>query len=222
MIQGIKRFIYASSSSVYGIKKEKNVTEGLPLEPLTDYSKYKALCEEIVLRERTNDFVCLILRPATVCGYSPRQRMDLTVNILTNYAVHNNRIRVFGGKQLRPNIHIQDVANLYVKCLEYPSEIINGEVFNAGYENYSIMEIAEMVRSEIGENVDIAVEQTDDLRSYHISSEKIRKELGFEPEFTISNAVNDVKEAIANGNLQDSMNNPLYFNIKRMKEINLT
>jgi len=140
----IKRFIYASSSSVYGIKKERNVTEDLLLEPLTDYSKYKAECEKYLLENVKNEFVYTIIRPATVCGYSPRQRLDLTVNILTNHAINKRGITVFGGKQLRPNIHMEDMTDLYVKLLEYPSEKIHREIFNAGYENHKIIEIAEI------------------------------------------------------------------------------
>ncbi|MCS6815575.1 MAG: NAD-dependent epimerase/dehydratase, partial [Cyanobacteria bacterium] len=140
---GVKRFIYASSSSVYGIKETENVTEDLELQPLTDYSKYKALCEDVLLSKREPGFVTLILRPATVCGYSPRLRLDLTVNILTNHAVNNGKITVFGGTQKRPNIHIEDMTDLYVKCLAYPDEAIDGKIFNAGYENHTVMEIAE-------------------------------------------------------------------------------
>ncbi|MCP4133382.1 MAG: SDR family oxidoreductase, partial [bacterium] len=215
----VKRFIYASSSSVYGIKEEENVTEDLPLEPLTDYSKFKALCEEVVFKQAADDFVCLVLRPATVCGYSPRQRMDLAVNILTNHAVNNRKIKVFGGSQKRPNIHIQDMTNIYVESLEYEDEQINGKVFNAGYENYSIMTIAEMVKEVVGDDLEIAVEPTDDLRSYHISSEKIQTTLGFEPKYSIKDAITEVRDAITDGTLKDPMNNSFYFNIKRMKEI---
>src|SRR6266446_6420286 len=115
---GVKRFIYASSSSVYGIKEDQNVTEELPLEPLTDYSKYKALCEDVLLQKKAPGFTTLILRPATVCGYSPRLRLDLTVNILTNYAVNSGKITVFGGGQKRPNIHIDDMAACYLRLLD--------------------------------------------------------------------------------------------------------
>src|SRR6201996_9111421 len=107
----VRRFIYASSSSVYGIKDEENVTEGLSLEPLTDYSKYKAMCEDVLLAKRRPGFAALILRPATVCGYSPRLRLDLSVNILTNHAYNNRKITVFGGQQRRPNLHIEDMTD---------------------------------------------------------------------------------------------------------------
>jgi len=218
---GVHRFIYASTSSVYGIKEEENVTEDLPLEPLTDYSKYKALCEEVLLKEREPGFVTLILRPATVCGYSPRLRLDLTVNILTNHAVNNRRITVFGGQQMRPNIHIEDMADLYVKSLEWPDEAIDGNIFNAGYENYRIIEIAEMVRSVVGKDVEIVTTPTDDHRSYHISSEKIKRELGFVPQHTIEDAVRDLVTAFEAGKIPNSMTDIRYYNIKTMQHLRL-
>lgn len=219
---GVSRFIYASSSSVYGLREEENVTEDLDLRPLTDYSKFKAMCEEELMKRRAPDFTVLTLRPATVCGYSPRLRLDLSVNILTNHAINNNRITVFGGGQLRPNFHVRDCAELYVKCLALPAEQIDGGVYNAGYQNLTIMEIAELVRSVIGRNVEIVTEPTDDQRSYHISSERIRRELGFEPRHTIEDAVRELQAAFAAGKVLDPMGNPLYYNIKRMQEINLT
>ncbi|OGO42863.1 MAG: UDP-glucose 4-epimerase, partial [Chloroflexi bacterium RBG_16_60_22] len=201
---GVRRFVYASTSSVYGIKNEPNVTEDLPLEPVTDYSRYKAMCEEVLLREREPGFVTLILRPATVCGYSPRLRLDLTVNILTNHAVNNRRITAFGGQQMRPNIHIADVADLYVKSLEWPDEAIDGRIFNAGYENHRIIEIAETVRGVVGKDVQIVTTPSDDTRSYHISSEKIKKELGFVPGHTIEEAVRDLVNAFRSGRIPQS------------------
>src|SRR5262249_41656518 len=142
---GVKRFIYASSSSVYGVKSTPNVTEELSLEPLTDYSKYKAMCEDVLLKKRAAGFVTLILRPATVCGYSTRLRLDLTVNILTNHAVTNRIIKVFGGDQMRPNIHIDDMTDLYLKSLQWPAEKVDGCIYNVGYDNFKVREIAEMV-----------------------------------------------------------------------------
>ncbi len=217
----VKRFIYASSSSVYGIKEESNVTEDMSLEPLTDYSRFKAACEEIIREEITDDMTTLILRPATVCGYSPRLRLDLTVNILTNHAVTNKKIKVFGGGQMRPNLNIQDMTDLYVKCLEFDHGKIHGKVFNAGYENHSVMDIAKMVKKEIGDDIAIEVVPTDDNRSYHVSSEKIKKELGFSPNYTLSDAIRSIKDAFDKNQIKDSMNNPLYYNIKRMKDLNL-
>jgi len=218
---GVHRFIYASSSSVYGVRDEENVTEELALLPLTDYSKYKALCEDILLKKRDPGFTTLSLRPATVCGYSPRLRLDLTVNILTNHAVNRNQITVFGGSQKRPNIHIEDVTDLYVKSLKWSDESIDGKIFNAGYENHSVNEIAQIVRTGVGGNVDINVEPTDDLRSYHISSEKIRRELGFEPTRSLDQAVADLTSAFRSGAIPDSLTAERYYNIKTMQNLNL-
>jgi len=217
---GVKRFVYASSSSVYGIKETANVTEDLSLEPLTDYSKFKAMCEEVLMAERAPGFVTLILRPATVCGYSPRLRLDLTVNILTNHAVNKNKITVFGGTQLRPNINIQDMTDLYVKTLEYPDDIIDGKIFNAGYENHSLNDIAAMVRDVVGP-VEVTVESTNDMRSYHVSSDKIARELGFQPKYTIRNAVESLVDAFKAGKISDPMNDNIYYNVKRMQALGI-
>ncbi len=218
---GVTRFIYASSSSVYGLKSEPNVTEEMTLEPLTDYSKFKARCEDVLHEEREDGFTTLILRPATVCGYAPRLRLDLTVNILTNHAVNNGKIRVFGGSQLRPNIHIEDMTDLYLYCLREAPDRIDGKTYNAGYENRSVMEIAEMVRSVVGNSVDIAVEPTDDLRSYHISSELIGSELGFQPRHTIPDAVEGLTRAFAQKSVPNAMQDPRYYNIQTMQEVEL-
>ncbi|MBP89477.1 MAG: UDP-glucose 4-epimerase [Planctomycetaceae bacterium] len=218
---GVQRFIYASSSSVYGMKADPNVTEDLPLEPLTDYSKYKAMCEDVLLENRRSGFTTLILRPATVCGDSPRLRLDLTVNILSNHAYHNKTIKVFGGQQMRPNLHIQDMTDLYVKSLEWPDDAIDGKIFNAGYENHKVAEIAEMVRGVIGDDVDIVTTPTDDHRSYHICSEKIRRELGYEPQHTIENAVEDLLAAFTSDRVPAAMTDDRYYNVKLMKDLNL-
>lgn len=218
---GVGRFIFASSSSVYGIKEEAEVTEDLPLEPLTDYSKYKALCEEILAEEREPGFVTCVVRPSTVCGYAPRQRLDVIVNILTNHAVNTGRIRVFGGTQKRPNIHIRDMVDLYLFLLEQPGPRIDGEVFNAGYENHSLLELAEIVRREVDPTLAIDVEPTDDLRSYHVSSEKMRRRLGFEARHTIAEAVRELAAAFRDGRLTDPLANPRYFNIEMMQQIRL-
>ena len=218
---GVRRFVYASTSSVYGLRDEENVTEDLPLRPLTDYSKYKALCEEVLDSKREPGFTALSLRPATVCGYSPRLRLDLTVNILTNHAVNNRKILVFGGRQKRPNINIDDVTDLYVRSLEWPDEAVDGRVFNAGYENHSVTEIAELVRGQVGNDVDIETVKTDDLRSYHISSEAIKRELGFEPRRTIEDAVNGLVEAFGSGKIPNPMTDDRYHNLKVMQAIDL-
>ena len=219
---GVKRFIYASSSSVYGLKDEDEVTEDLPLEPLTDYSKYKALCEQILEEEREPSFISCIIRPSTVCGYAPRQRLDVVVNILTNHAVNNGRIKVFGGSQKRPNIHIEDMSDLYCFLLEQSDERIDGKIYNAGYENYTLIELAEIVKRVIGKDLSIDIERTDDLRSYHVSSQKMRTELGFEPSHNIESAVRGLLEAFEDGRLPNPLDDTKYFNIKKMQEIKLT
>ncbi len=218
---GVKRFIYASSSSVYGVKEEPNVHEGMELEPLTDYSKFKAMCEEVLAQYQSDDFTTVTIRPATVCGYSPRQRLDLVVNILTNLAIHKGEITVFGGAQLRPNIHIEDMTDLYCLLLELPSEQIAGKIYNAGYENHSVTQLAEMVQRVVGPQVKITTSPTDDMRSYHVSSEKIKRELGFEPTHTIEDAVRDLKDAFDKGLLPNSLSDPRYFNVKLMQNIEL-
>ena len=224
---GVRRFIYASTSSVYGVSDAPEVTEEHPLVPLTDYNKYKGLCEPILLEEASADFVPVVIRPATVCGYSPRQRLDLTVNILTNHAVNRGQITVFGGEQRRPNIHIEDIVELYVELLELPDDMIYGKVFNAGYQNHSIAQIAEIVRATTveefpdRESLEIVTGTSDDLRSYHISSAKIERELGFRPKRTIEDAVRDLCQAFRAGLLPDSMTASRYYNIKRMQEVAL-
>jgi len=218
---GVRRFIYASSSSVYGIKEGVDVTEEQSLDPLTDYSKFKVDCEVILEEEREPGFVCTTVRPATVCGYSPRQRLDVVVNILTNLAYNKGAISVFGGSQLRPNIHIQDMCAVYLLLLSLPDDQIDGGVYNAGYENHSVMQLAETVRSQVGEHVTINQQDSDDLRSYHVSSEKIKNELGFEPQHTIADAVRDLVEKMDAGVLKNTLEDSRYFNIKRMQELNL-
>lgn len=222
----IKRFVYASSSSVYGIKGEDSVTENLPLEPLTDYSKYKALCEDYLLEKREPGFITLILRPATVCGYSPRQRLDLSVNILTNHAVNKGRITVFGGEQKRPNIHIDDMTDLYVKTLGYGDKEIDGKIFNAGWDNMKMKDIARSVKEVVSREMDmpdisITTTATDDNRSYHVSSEKIKKELGFEAARSVEQAVIDLCAAFRAGKIPNSMEDKRYFNIKTMQSLDL-
>jgi nucleoside-diphosphate-sugar epimerase len=216
---GVRRFIYASSSSVYGVKQEEKVTEDLSLEPLTDYSKYKALCEEVLAEYQSPQFTTVTLRPATLCGYSPRLRLDLTVNILTNHAVNNGRIRVFGGSQYRPNLHIADMTDLYLRLLELPDDAVAGKVWNAGYENQTVMQIAEQVRDAVGPQVAIVTEPTDDLRSYRISSQKIARDINFIPRRTIHDAVSELVTAFRKGGAPDSMSADRYYNIRTMQRL---
>jgi nucleoside-diphosphate-sugar epimerase len=218
---GVKRFIYASSSSVYGIKDEAEVTEDLPLMPLTDYSKYKALCEDVLHEENEPGFTTVIIRPATVCGYAPRLRLDLTVNILTNLAINKGCITVFGGEQLRPNLHVEDMTDLYLQLLQASDEAVNEKVWNAGYHNLKVRQIAEMVREKVGPKVEIVVTPTNDHRSYHVSSERIKRELGFSAKRTVENAIVDLRDAFLAGKVPDAMTDDRYYNIKRMQGVNL-
>ena len=218
---GVRRFIYASSSSVYGVKDEPNVTEDMPLEPLTDYSKFKAECEQILSEYQSPTFTTVTIRPATVCGYSRRQRLDVVVNILSNLAYHTRKIRIFGGSQLRPNIHIADMVEAYVALLDAPNDVIAGQVFNAGYENQSVEELAVLVREVMGDDVRLVQTPTDDNRSYHISSARIRDVLGFVPKHSIRDAVVDMKSAFDAGLLPDSLTDERYFNIRRMQSAKL-
>lgn len=217
----VKQFIYASSSSVYGIKNEEEVTEDLPLEPLTDYSKYKAECEHVLLNAANDEFTVTIIRPSTVCGYSPRLRLDLTVNILTNHAINNGKITVFGGEQKRPNLHINDMADLYLFILEQSPEKIQKKIYNVGYENYKVSDIAYKVKNTLGGDIPIITTPTDDNRSYHVSSKRIRDELGFEAKHTIEEAILDLQKAFKEGKIKNSMKNIRYYNIKTMQAIEL-
>ena len=222
---GIGRFIYASSSSVYGVSDQPDVTEDHPLLPLTLYNKYKGLCEPLLFKHQSDDFVCVVIRPATLCGYAPRQRLDLSVNILTNHAVNNRRITVFGGSQLRPNLHIQDMCDLYAMLIEADAAKIAGQTFNCGFQNMSIMEIALIVKriieAEMPEKGEIGIvtTPTDDIRSYHVNSDKIQRVLGFKPKHNIEDAVRDLCRAFKAGKLPNSMTDTSYFNVRRLKEL---
>ena len=222
--QAVTRFIYASSSSVYGYSEAPRVTEEHPLVPLTPYNKFKGLCEPLLFKHQSKGFVCVTVRPATICGYSPRQRLDLSVNILTNHAVNSDKITVFGGEQQRPNLHIQDMCDLYKLLLELPDETIAGETFNAGYQNQSIMEIAKIVKTVVQEEfpekgeIPIVTIPSNDTRSYRITSDKIATKLGFEPKRTIEDAVRDLCKAFREGKLPNSMTDERYFNVKMLKK----
>jgi nucleoside-diphosphate-sugar epimerase len=219
--KGVKRFIYASSSSVYGVKVEKDVDENSSLEPLTDYSKYKALCEDVLLKYNDKDFTCCVLRPATVCGHSKRQRLDLVVNILTNLAYNKKEVSIYGGEQLRPNINIKDMCNAYLFLIKQPKKLISGEVFNIGFENYSVNALCDLVTKNIKHKVLIKRLKSDDNRSYHISSKKIQKKLGFSNYYNIEDAIIELINIFKKKILIDPLNNEIYFNIKRMKSLGL-
>ncbi len=220
---GVRRFVYCSSSSVYGVSDAPDVTEDHLLVPLTLYNKFKGMCEPLLFKHQAPDFTCVVMRPATVCGYSPRLRLDLSVNILTNLAVNQRRITVFGGSQLRPNLHIGDMADAYALMIEAPAETIAGQIFNIGYQNLSIARIAEIVRAvverEFPEKAPIAIETTptNDPRSYHINSDKIRRMLGYAPKRTVEDAVRDLCRAFREGRIPDSLTDDRYFNVRTMK-----
>ncbi len=222
---GVQRFIYASSSSVYGVSDKPDVTEDHPLVPLTLYNKYKGMCEPLLNKHADDKFTVVTFRPATVCGYAPRQRLDLSVNILTNHAVNASKITVFGGSQLRPNLHVQDYCDAVQTFLTAPKEKIHKEIFNVGYQNISIMDIALMVQRVVSEEfpergkVGIVTTPSDDLRSYHINSDKIKRVLGYAPKFTIEDSVRELCAAFRDGRLPDSMSDDAYFNVKRLKRL---
>jgi nucleoside-diphosphate-sugar epimerase len=222
---GVKRFIYCSSSSVYGVSESPDVTEDHPLVPLTLYNKYKGMCEPLLFKHQSPEFVCVTIRPATLCGYAPRQRLDLSVNILTNHAINAGKITVFGGSQKRPNLHVQDMCDLYKLLLEVPDEKIAGQTFNAGVQNLSIMEIAQIAKRVVQEefpekgDIPIVTTPTDDIRSYHVNSDKIRRVLGFQPKYNIEDAVRDLCKAFKSGKLPNSMQDAFYFNVRRLKEL---
>ncbi len=224
---GVRRFLFASSGSVYGVSDAPDVTEDHPLVPVSLYNKYKAMCEPVVLAEKSATFTPVIVRPATICGHSPRQRLDLTVNILTNHAVNAGKITVFGGVQMRPNIHIQDMVDLYLLLLTAPTEVVSGRIYNAGYENYTVAQTAEVVRGVVSEMqptraaVEIVTTPSDDIRSYHLNSDRVERELGFMPKRTIRDGVRDLVRAFEAGQLPNSMTDPCYYNIRRMKEVRL-
>jgi nucleoside-diphosphate-sugar epimerase len=220
---GVRRFVYCSSSSVYGVSEDPNVTEEHPLVPLTLYNKYKGLCEPLLFKHKSKDFTCVTIRPATVCGYSPRCRLDLSVNILTNLAVNKGVITVFGGTQKRPNLHIDDMCDAYRLFLEAPTDKIAGEIFNVAYQNRTIMEIAQIVKKIVEEEypqkdeIAITVTQTNDNRSYHVNSDKIARVLGYRPKRTIEDAVRDLCRAFKAGKLPNSLEDERYFNVRTMK-----
>lgn len=220
---GVQRFIFASSASVYGVSNAPEVTEDHEHVPITDYNRYKSLCEQILLDEQSDDFLVVSVRPATVCGYSPRQRLDLTVNILTNHAVNRGVITVFGGRQMRPNIHIDDITDVYLRLLTAPAALIAGQAFNVGYQNYTVADLAHLVRNEVRrlmpENGEAAIQETssDDIRSYHISSAKISRVLGFRPQRRIEDAVAQLVRAFQEGKLPHALSEPRYYNNQMMK-----
>ena len=214
----VRRLIYASSSSVYGVNDLSDVREETPCDPLTDYSRYKLRCEEVLRAEGLGSGEWVILRPATVCGYAPRLRLDLTVNLLTIQALVNKQITVFGGSQLRPNLNVRDMVAVYRLLLEAHRRAIHGQTFNVGYQNRSVLELAELVHRHVGDpDVTIVMRPTNDLRSYHINADRIRQTLGFTPRWTIEDAIHSLCDAYRAGQIPEPMTDPRYHNIKMMQ-----
>jgi nucleoside-diphosphate-sugar epimerase len=214
---GVDRLLYASSASVYGIKETEDVTEDLALDPITLYAKYKAEGEEALNEIVDDDFCGTSVRAATVCGYSPRLRLDLVVNILTSHALNRGGITVFGGDQMRPNIHVDDITDFYIHLLDADRETINGEAYNVSQSNYSVMGLAELIRDVLDRDVEISVEESDDDRSYHLSAEKIADELDFHPGSSVEDAVRDLERAYRDSDWEDH-NATIYHNVRWMKE----
>lgn len=194
--EGVSRFVYASSGSVYGVKEEAQVTEELELEPISEYNKTKMVAERVLLSYR-DDLIVQIVRPATVCGYSPRMRLDVSVNMLTMQALAAGRVTVFGGAQVRPNIHIDDVTDLYLFLLDHPE---HRGIYNAGFENLSIMDIAKQVSGQIP--AEIVTTPSNDPRSYRINSDKLLK-TGFSPKKTVADAIREIVVRFQRGELKD-------------------
>ncbi|MDB2559786.1 SDR family oxidoreductase [Amylibacter sp.] len=214
----VERFIYASSSSVYGIKDEEKVTEDLSLEPLTDYSLYKVECEKILLNEEMGDVCKTIIRPATVCGPSARQRLDVVVNLLTAYAYFNKKITVLGGAQSRPNVHINDMCGAYCHMLKTDKFKISDNTFNVGFENITVDELSKLVKESMPHDIIVETKPTNDPRSYRIDSHKIINETGFTPKFNIENAIKHLITSFDLGHCSDALINPIYKNIDVLKQ----
>ena len=204
---GVKRFIYASSGSVYGIKDEDQVTEDLELKPISEYNKTKMVAERILLSYK-DEMVVQIVRPATVCGYSPRMRLDVSVNLLTMHALSKGKITVFGGKQVRPNIHIDDISDMYIHLIDNPQ--FKG-IYNAGFENISILDIANLVTKHIP--VEIEITESNDPRSYRVNSDRLLA-TGFKPKKKVENAIIEIIEKYNSGVLKDDEN---FYNLKWMQ-----
>lgn len=220
---GVRRFIYCSTSSVYGVSDAPDVYEDHPLVPLTQYNTYKAACEPLLLRHMADDFTCVILRPSTVCGYSPRQRLDLAANIMVNLAYNKGVITVHGGKQRRPNLHIQDMVRCYRLMLKAPEEKVQGETFNVGARNLTIEELAQLavavVLEEVGREVSIEYQPIEDERSYQVNSDKIWDVLRFSPVFTIMQAMRELCAAFDFGWIPNPLEDSNYYNVRRMREV---
>jgi len=215
----VGRFIYASSSSVYGVSDDHHVTEDSPKKPLTDYSKFKLQCEN-ELKNFGMGGVWTIVRPATVCGHAPRMRFDLVVNILTIQAIKNKKITIFGGNQLRPNIYIHDMARAYEFILQADERDMDQKTFNVGFENLNLFQIHALIEKVLGEKIEVEIKETNDQRSYHINSDLFLSH-GFETKFDIEKGIVSIIEACKKGRYANPLVNPEYYNIKKMQGLGL-
>ena len=211
--EGVKHLLYASSGSVYGLKEEPNVTEDLPLVPISVYNKTKMVAERVFLSYADKMQVHCI-RPATVCGISPRMRLDVSVNLLTFQALKNKKITVFGGSQVRPNIHIKDMVGVYEHFLNNGDSIESGN-YNAGFENISILDIAEMINKKIP--AEIKISESNDPRSYRQNSDKLI-ETGFNRKYSVEYAIEEIASLFFEGELEEKDE---YYTVKTMKKLNL-
>jgi len=220
---GVKRFVYCSTTSVYGRCDTPDITEDHPLDPITDYNTYKGLCEPLLFQHQDDGFTCVTIRPSTVCGYSPRMRFDLSVNLLTNAAVSTGVITVLGGQQMRPNLHIEDMVGAYLLMIEAPKEKIAGQTFNIGKQNLSIAQLAEIVKQLVSQYFErpivIETKPEFDERSYQVNSDKIKRVLGFVPRLTVEDAVHDLCVAFWNCQLPNSMDDDRYYNVRQMRKV---
>jgi len=214
---GVRRFFHASSASVYGIKQEQDVTEDLPLEPMTSYAQYKADLERVLHSELSPTFSGVSVRPATLCGCAPRQRLDLTVNTLTYQAVCKGKMTLFNAEQERPNLTVRDMVAIYLLLLRTPIERIHGEVFNATAENYRVSEISEIVRETLNLPVETETIETNDRRSYRLSGEKMKNVLGYSPALTIRHAILELAQALQSNQFKDP-ESARYRNVQFLRE----
>ena len=206
--QDVKQFIYASSGSVYGVKEEDHVTEDLELKPISEYNKTKMVSERVLL-SYSDKMTVQIVRPATVCGYSPRMRLDVSVNMLTMQALTKGKITVFGGAQTRPNIHIDDITDVYLHFIDHPE--VTG-IYNAGFENISILDIAKRVAKHLP--AEIVVTESNDPRSYRVNSDKLLA-TGFQPKKTVEDAIREIVECFNSGRLKDEER---FYNLRWMQK----
>jgi len=219
----IHRLIVASSTSQYGVKPVNvEVKEDTRPDPISDYAKYKLQCEKLLDEVDLGDIEYVFVRPATLCGYAPRLRLDLSVNILTINALINNKIKIFGGDQMRPALDIRDMVRFYELMLEATKEKIHGQAFNVSFQNQTIKEVAEAVRKVIGDRtIEFEVTPSNDPRSYHVNTDKMKRVLGFECKYSIEDAIRSLIMAHKEGLIVDGLTNSYYYNIKRMKEIDM-